>query len=483
MTRLGHSAIARACIISTAFAVGGMYAFAQNSDPLAQRNELLRQAGVDPLLPAPTVMGPAAFLPGAGQSSRIMPQRFPGDTSSAQQAAIQRQLGIVDPTEEILRRAGVDPSILTHAAPSLRSFIPNVGLDNQLATQQKLVREAMQTEGSPGDRLNPNWALPDIYAISRKAVNLADFASQLGPEAPRTDDGFSESESHSRPNPQMRSDEWEQWLTNPDTGTEAEPRLSDGIELTGVSELDSLLAAPVGQLTEKDIALMNLACAIGLPGSDQLDMEKCDKMLDFLARYAQVQTDRNYHQFQRDPAKFNNSEAQYKVCALVTALVRDFELSYNMKRGSSPEYWEPSETFYADSKDIFIHGLIQRNHRMGTCSSLPVLFVAVGRRLGYPLKLATAREHLFARWDDGKEKFNFEGSQVGWKIRSDDHYKHWPKEITDEEIKAGKYLKSLNQQEELGLFLSSRAVCLLMAKRKEEAMVAYRHALRLFPNL
>jgi hypothetical protein len=53
---------------------------------------------------------------------------------------------------------------------------------------------------------------------------------------------------------------------------------------------------------------------------------------------------------------------------------------------------------------LFLHGLTQG--RGGTCLSMPVAYVAVGRRLGYPLKLVTAKGHLFARWEslDGKER-------------------------------------------------------------------------------
>ena len=47
---------------------------------------------------------------------------------------------------------------------------------------------------------------------------------------------------------------------------------------------------------------------------------------------------------------------------------------------------------------LFIHGIIDGPG--GTCASMPVLYVAVGRRLGYPLKLVEARGHLLLRWDD-----------------------------------------------------------------------------------
>jgi hypothetical protein len=42
-----------------------------------------------------------------------------------------------------------------------------------------------------------------------------------------------------------------------------------------------------------------------------------------------------------------------------------------------------------------------------------VLYVAIGRRLGYPLKLVECKGHLFVRWEDAKERFNIEGTSRG----------------------------------------------------------------------
>ena len=68
---------------------------------------------------------------------------------------------------------------------------------------------------------------------------------------------------------------------------------------------------------------------------------------------------------------------------------------------------------------------------------MPVLYVAVGRRLGYPLKLATTKGHLFARWDGldhsypaWRERFNIEGTH-GFSSYPDDYYKTWPFKLTD----------------------------------------------------
>jgi hypothetical protein len=112
------------------------------------------------------------------------------------------------------------------------------------------------------------------------------------------------------------------------------------------------------------------------------------------------------------------------------------------------------------------------------------LYVAVGRRLGYPLKLVTAKGHLFARWEsaDGKERLNIEATNQGLNCFPDEYYHTWPVPMTPEEIASGQYLKSLSPPEELAIFLSARGHCLEAAGRLPEAQVAHAHAHLLVPK-
>jgi hypothetical protein len=160
--------------------------------------------------------------------------------------------------------------------------------------------------------------------------------------------------------------------------------------------------------------------------------------------------------------------------------------------------------FFADARDVFLQGLLggRRNFpspnplpkeratasespwavALGTCSSLPVLQVAVGRRLGYPLKLVTTKGHLFVRWEGAGERFNIEAARQGVNRFTDDYYRHWPMEITPAQEVAEGYMKSLSPPEELGVFLSIRGMCLREAGRLVEAAAAFAVAARLAPT-
>ena len=235
------------------------------------------------------------------------------------------------------------------------------------------------------------------------------------------------------------------------------------------------------QLAKLDIALVNLLCAEGLPGSESLNIEKCLITLDEWANMAKKDFNLRAYQFPLKKEKYDNLLAKFKVVNLGLMLKNDLKCGYNMdlvKSGAMADI--KSSRFFKNSKDIFIHGFVDRS--TGSCSSLPVLMVAVGRRCGYPLFLATSKGHLFCRWDDGIECFNIEMSCPGVDCPPDSHYKKWPYPCTEQEIKDEKYLKNLTPREEFGAFCSIRAGCLIEHKRYKETLNAYLLALNAFPE-
>jgi hypothetical protein len=158
---------------------------------------------------------------------------------------------------------------------------------------------------------------------------------------------------------------------------------------------------------------------------------------------------------------------------MIQVLQQDCGVHYNMDRVRDIDFTK--------SQDLFIHGMVGRNNG-GTCVSMPVLYTAIARRLGYPIYLVTAKAHLFCRWDDGKESFNIEGSGNGFSAFDDDYYMKWPKPISEADVKAGHYLKSLPPGEELAVFLSARGHCLEDNGRTAEARVCYAQALQRRPD-
>ena len=202
----------------------------------------------------------------------------------------------------------------------------------------------------------------------------------------------------------------------------------------------------------------------GIAGTEELDVKKCLKTLDEWAEKVRFDVQRHDYKFRQNPAEFSNSEGEYCMMMLISVLWLDCGVHYNMERVTNIDF--------KNAQDLFIHGMID-NGNGGTCASMPVLYTAVAQRLGWPVKLVHAKGHVFCRWENEKERFNIEGTNHGYKRHDDNHYMKWPHPISEQEVKAGIYLKSLTPPEELAGFLAARGHCLEDNGRIAESRVAY----------
>jgi hypothetical protein len=179
-----------------------------------------------------------------------------------------------------------------------------------------------------------------------------------------------------------------------------------------------------------------------LRGAENLDVQQCLATLDRWTQHVEDETLRNYHRFLEHPEQYNHSQNYYRMMMLATVLQEDFQAHYDPAR-ALPQLrgqHEPNDVFFADASDVFIHGILG-GERHGTCSSLPVLYAAVAQRLGYPVNLVSAKEHLYLRCEEGTNHFNVDATGEGFISQPDEEYRHWPYPITDEEIKTFGYLE------------------------------------------
>jgi hypothetical protein len=207
-----------------------------------------------------------------------------------------------------------------------------------------------------------------------------------------------------------------------------------------------------GALARYDVAAVNLACADGLPGADRIDRAGCLRKLEDMAEKVRWKTGKAMRNFDRNPENWDNSRNIFRIHCLVSVLNEDFGVRYNLAKLPVDV---PLHT-----ADMFIHGALMGDG--GTCATLPVVYNAVGRRLGYPLKLVAAMGqqfgHLFCRWDEpGGERFNIEANQQGFSSFPDQHYREGIFQPSPELEAAGCFLKSMTRREELSDFLAQRA--------------------------
>ena len=225
-----------------------------------------------------------------------------------------------------------------------------------------------------------------------------------------------------------------------------------------------------------DVAEIDLTCAVGLPGAEKLHIPACLAWIDHAAAWVRHQTHSTLDQFGRDPERYGRSEGLFRVLAIDSVLRRGMGVRYNS------EVMADLDRPLLDSRDDFLHGIIEGCG--GTCASLPVLYAAVGRRLGYPLRLVTTARHMFVRWDDpGGEQFNIEISNAGGVgTPPDDRYLDWPVPIRGTRWEEIFHRRSLTPREELARAWTKRAFCLQANGLAREAVKAFAIAWSLTPD-
>jgi hypothetical protein len=238
--------------------------------------------------------------------------------------------------------------------------------------------------------------------------------------------------------------------------------------------LAELLALSSADVPRCDIARINLLCAERLPGAESLDIEQCirtlDRWTDAVRRYTRDCSDC----YQRDPSAYYHHKGFSKLVSMAILLKRGIGVGYQPAAIGNYDF--------SDSRDDLLHGLLTR--KLGTCTSLPVLCVAIGRRLGYPVHVAVAKRHVLCQWlnDDGTHvNFEISGNDGDASKHDDAHYHAWPSKMTREDIASGVYLCPLTRLEELALFLETRGHCLVDNNRFGEAREAYEQAHRAAP--
>ena len=233
-------------------------------------------------------------------------------------------------------------------------------------------------------------------------------------------------------------------------------------------------------LASLDIAEVNLACAKELPGAEDLDVSACVGKVDEWSEKVRHATSRNYGLFNREPHLFDYSLGKFYMAVLCTTLQRECGVRYNSERANDPGDAR-------DSSDRFIHGIT--HGAGGTCASLPVLYAAVGRRLGYPLRIVQGARHLFLRWDEStsgsplaRDRFNIEATADGFVSQPDRFYQQWPFPHPDPDVDPQTYLRSLTPREELASFLCIRSIVLMDNGRFVQAIQPAAWARHLAPH-
>ncbi|MEZ6063468.1 MAG: transglutaminase family protein [Planctomycetaceae bacterium] len=154
----------------------------------------------------------------------------------------------------------------------------------------------------------------------------------------------------------------------------------------------------------------------------------------------------------RDRQRYlNDTEARFRMLVLVTLVMQELGVRYNQK-------FMAGDFDARDSGNLLLHGIL--TGRGGTCVTMPVLYAAIGRRLGYPLFLCYSNAHVFLRWEQPAERFNMDATAWGFLEESDEYFRNFVCPLRKSDTTRG-YLTNLTPRQELACLLAQRGRCLL----------------------
>ncbi len=96
-----------------------------------------------------------------------------------------------------------------------------------------------------------------------------------------------------------------------------------------IPALSELCNSPDEFFGRLDIGALNLICAAGLPGAENLDVARMLDWLDEAARQVDLETRRHWYRFIDSPATYYNSPGYFCCYFLLQVLQEDFGVKYN----------------------------------------------------------------------------------------------------------------------------------------------------------
>ena len=92
------------------------------------------------------------------------------------------------------------------------------------------------------------------------------------------------------------------------------------------TSLQQLLVSSPAQIAQYDIALLNLVCAVGLPGAENLNPQDCIAVLDRWADRVRSETERHLYRYRANPREFESSEGYFRMLMMAVVLYEDFSV-------------------------------------------------------------------------------------------------------------------------------------------------------------
>ena len=142
-------------------------------------------------------------------------------------------------------------------------------------------------------------------------------------------------------------------------------------------------------------------------------------------------------------------------------------------------HYDQDDMYAQQLKNRFLNGILDT--RSGSCTTMPLLYLTLAQRLGYPVYPVAAPQHLFLRYVDPDLKLQNIEAVGGGGYSSNDEYTEIM-EIPTQGIKNGVYLETMTYQQLLGDLISENGTYWAKQKQLYRAIKYFKLGLRLNPK-
>ncbi len=212
-----------------------------------------------------------------------------------------------------------------------------------------------------------------------------------------------------------------------------------------------MLAMPEEELARIDPVVVNLVVLSCIPEYSDIDIAHYVRQVDQWAADIRRGLDHALATGARSEPAYRHDPDLWKAGGMAVAIAgQSIGVTYTAER--------LDET---DLSQLFLPGRIDA--RRGTCSNMPVLYLAIAHRLGWPLRAVVSRNHMWTRWDDGTKRFNLEATTAtsdgefgSFLSTPDEEYK---RQLATPRIaiESGSDFTRLTARQTLGVYLQTRA--------------------------
>lgn len=207
-------------------------------------------------------------------------------------------------------------------------------------------------------------------------------------------------------------------------------------------------------IKEKDIDIGLVALNLAKEFYPTLDVEKYSKRLDQMAAEINAMT-----------KGIDDPDFRIRVMNTYFYKKEKFGYDYDDPRGRKLE-------------NRLLNGIMDT--KKGNCYTLPLLYLTVAQRLGYPVHMVTVPDHFFLRYLDSRLKNqNIEATGQGG-FSSDEEYRK-DFSITNKAINEGSYLRTMTNRDLVATMLLTSGILYTQNRDYARAILYAKTAIRIAP--